>query len=231
MKINGIQKLTLLDFPQHVACTVFSAGCDLRCPFCHNAGLVRGGAPEAMTEEEFFAFLKKRTGTLDGVAFTGGEPLIQEGFVEFALRVRELGFAVKLDTNGTFPDRLRRAIDAGAVDYVAMDVKNSPGKYALTCGVKVDVARVSESAAMLISGDTDYEFRTTVVHGFHEAHDFELIGEWMSGAKRYFLQQFRDSGQLLGGGPVKMTPPSREEMECFADILRRTIPTVELRGV
>lgn len=232
MKINGLQKLTLLDFPGHVACTVFSAGCDLRCPFCHNASLVIGEAEEIMGEEEFFSFLSKRTGILDGVAFTGGEPLMQRGILDFAKRIREMGFAVKLDTNGTFPDRLRDMIDAGAVDYVAMDIKNSPAKYSRTVGVDVDgglFEKIRESAAMLISGgNVDYEFRTTVTAELHDKDDFLAIGEWIRGARRYYLQQFRDSGELLGGG---LSAPTPDAMAEFADIVRPYVGEVGLRGV
>ena len=229
MVINGLQKLTLLDFPGHVACTVFSAGCDLRCPFCHNASLVTGVSEPLMTEDEFFRFLDKRHGILDGVAFTGGEPLLQNDFVEFALRVKDMGYSVKLDTNGTLPSRLRAAIDAGAVDYVAMDIKNAPDKYPLSCGVNVNMDAVRESVAILMSGNVDCEFRTTVVREHHDAADFHAIGEWLRGADRYFLQQFRDSGELLGGGTL--SAPTREEMEEYASIMRGYVRSAELRGV
>lgn len=228
VKINGIQKLTLLDYPGHVACTVFSAGCNLRCPFCHNASLVIGAPEEVMGEEEFFSFLSKRRGILDGVALTGGEPLLQRDIVRFAERIKELGFGVKLDTNGTLPDRLREIIDAGVVDYVAMDIKNSPDKYALTAGADVDLEKICQSADILLSGAIEYEFRTTVTAELHGRDDFVAIGQWIEGGSRYYLQQFCDSGELIGSG---FTSPSAETMGVFADAVRPYVPAVMLRGV
>lgn len=228
MTINGIQKLTLLDFPGHVACTVFLAGCDLRCPFCHNASLVTGAPEAVMSEEQFFSFLDKRHGILDGVAITGGEPLLRRDIKDFMARIKSSGFGVKLDTNGTHPDVLAEVIDAGVVDYVAMDVKNSPEKYAATVGGMVDLGAVRRSVALLIGGRVEYEFRTTVVRELHTCGDIAAIGEWIAGAERYFLQQFRDSGEILGG---KFTSPTAEEMASFADAARPFVPSVALRGV
>ena len=233
MKINGLQKLTLLDYPGHVACTVFLSGCNWRCPFCHNASLAVGSAGDVMEEDEFFAFLSGRRRILDGVAITGGEPLLRPDIAGFAAKIKELGFKVKLDTNGTRPDRLREMIDSGVVDYVAMDIKNSPGKYPVTTGSAVndaagDLALVKESAAILMSGVVEYEFRTTVVHELHEKDDFIKIGEWLRGAEKYFLQQFRDSGEIISPG---LTSPTAEEMAAFADAVRPYIPSVFLRGV
>ena len=228
MKINGLQKLTLLDFPGRVACTVFTAGCNLRCPFCHNASLVVGAPEEIMSEEEFFAFLSKRRGILEGVALTGGEPLLDRDVVGFARRIKEMGFAVKLDTNGTLPDRLREIIDAGAVDYVAMDIKNSPEKYALTVGADVDLEKIRRSVEILLSGRVEYEFRTTVTAELHGRDDFVAIGSLIGGASKYYLQQFRDSGELIGTG---LTAPSAETMGDYADAVRPYVNAVMLRGV
>ena len=229
MVINGMQKLTLLDFPEHVACTVFLAGCDLRCPFCHNASLVTGAPEAVMSEEKFFSFLDKRRGVLDGVAITGGEPLLRHDIKEFALKIKERGFAVKLDTNGTHPDALADIIGAGAVDYVAMDIKNSPAKYAVTTGAEdIDLEAVRRSVGILLSGKVGYEFRTTVVHELHTADDIREIGRMIKGAGRYFLQQFRDSGEILGG---TFTSPAKEEMQEMADAVRPFVPSVALRGV
>ena len=230
MTINGLQKLTLLDFPGKVACTVFTAGCNMRCPFCHNASLVRGEAPPVMETEEFYAFLKKRTGILEGVAITGGEPLIQPGIGDFAKRVNELGFAVKLDTNGTQPEKLRAMIDEGLLDYVAMDIKNSREKYKETAGISGDalISRVSDSIEILLSCGIEYEFRTTVTRELHTPDDIADAAKWISGAERYYLQQFRDSGELLVGG---FTSPTKEEMEKMADAARPFVKTVALRGV
>ena len=229
MKLAGLQKLTLLDFPGHVACTVFTDGCDLRCPFCHNSDLV---LPErsvpALDEEEFFSFLRKRQGVLEGVCLTGGEPLLHPDAGDFLARVRELGFAVKLDTNGTFPDRLRDLVSRKLVDMVAMDIKNSPERYGETVGLPgLDLGPVRESVAFLLSGQVDYEFRTTVVAGLHDEASFASIGAWIHGAKCYALQVFRDSPEVLVPG---LAPCSREEMERFADLVRPHVGRVLLRG-
>ncbi|MBQ1368763.1 MAG: anaerobic ribonucleoside-triphosphate reductase activating protein, partial [Firmicutes bacterium] len=193
MKIHGLQKMTLLDFPGHVACTVFTGGCDMRCPFCHNYELVDGSAPPIMEEEELFAFLEKRRGLLDGVAFTGGEPCLQKNLPDLMKRVKQMGYSIKLDTNGNHPDMLRRMMEEGLLDYVAMDIKNSPDKYALTAGLcQIDMGPIRESVKMLMEGLVSYEFRTTCVAQFHEEEDFVKIGEWLEGAKAYFLQSFTD---------------------------------------
>ena len=230
MKIHGLQKMTLLDFPGRVACTVFLGGCDLRCPFCHNAELIDGTAPAVMEEEELLAFLKKRQGLLEGVAITGGEPLLRgQELTELLGKIRDLGYPVKLDTNGTHPDRLRALLDAGLVSYVAMDVKNSPEKYAVTCGMKaMDLSPVRESVSLLMEGRTDYEFRTTTIAELHDAESFRRIGEWIAGAKRYFLQKFTDRDTVPFEG---FHAPSDEEMKQYRDIVRATVPAAELRGV
>ena len=177
MKIHGLQKMTLLDFPGRVACTVFFGGCDMRCPYCHNAELLDGTAPAVMDDTELLAFLKKRQGLLDGVCFTGGEPLLQKDLPEFAAKVRDLGYPVKLDTNGNHPDRLEKMIREGLVQYVAMDIKNSPERYAETAGLRqMDLAPIRESVSLLMEGKTDYEFRTTVVAELHDDESFEQIG-------------------------------------------------------
>ena len=229
MKLAGLQKLTLLDFPGHVACTVFTAGCNLRCPFCHNSELVLPERkPALMDEEDFFSFLNKRQGILEGVCVTGGEPLLQQDIASFLRRIKELGFAVKLDTNGCFPGVLRSLVGDGLVDFVAMDIKNSPARYAETAGIpNFDLAPVRESVEFLLSGAVDYEFRTTVASQFHDEASFEEIAHWIAGAKRYALQEFKDSGDILTGG---LTPCSEEQMQVFLSILKPLIPGAFLRG-
>ena len=231
MFIAGMQKLTLLDYPGRVACTVFTAGCDLRCPFCHNASLALPGRPrDSMDEEEVLAFLSKRAGVLDGVAVTGGEPLLHRQLIGFLRRVKELGYAVKLDTNGTFPSRLREAVESGAVDRVAMDVTAAPENYPRVVGLPgFDIAPVRESAAYLMSCGVDYEFRTTAVKGLHTAADFESIAGWIAGAKEYYIQEFKDSGDLIAGAGLEgFTEP---EMAALADIVRPKVPSVKIRGI
>ena len=231
MKLHGLQKMTLLDFPGHVACTVFLGGCDFRCPFCHNFELVDGSWPPQMDDEAFFSFLKKRQGLLDGVAITGGEPCLYRDLPDFMRRIRSLGFAVKLDTNGNHPELLETILAEGLADYVAMDIKNSPAKYAATIGLPdtpFDTAAVSRSIALLMNSGIEYEFRTTVVEGFHEQADFERIGQWIAGAKHYYLQAFTDRDSVPFGG---LAAPSREAMEQFAETARQYLPDVQIRGM
>ena len=230
MRIQGLQKLTLLDFPERVACTVFFAGCNFRCPFCHNASLVVDIPPQAdVTEEEFFSFLKKRQGILDGVCITGGEPLLQPNIEEFIRKIKDLGFAVKLDTNGSFPEKLKVLVAKGLVDYVAMDIKNCPEAYGVTAGVQdLDVSSIIKSVSYLKEGHVPFEFRTTVVKGYHTKENFEKIGQWLQGTERYFLQNFVDSGDLIGKDTKGC---SEEEMKEFLATVREYVPTAEIRGI
>ncbi len=232
MKISGLLKLTALDYPEKLACTVFTAGCNLRCPFCHNASLVCGGSGEEIAEDEFFAFLKKRRGILDGVCITGGEPLLQSGIDEFMKKIKELGFLVKLDTNGAFPDKLSSLMDAHLVDYVAMDIKNCPEKYPLTCGADKPFneffAPFKESIDILLKGNVDYEFRTTVVSELHALSDIAKAGEAIKGADKWFLQCFKDSGDLLGSG---LSAPSNEVLDKMKVLALTFVKKCEIRGV
>lgn len=215
MLIGGFQKLTLLDFPGKVACILFTPGCNFRCPFCHNGGLVSHVDPSAfLTVGEVLSYLKKRVGLLDGIVVTGGEPLLQQGIEEFLSQVKSMGYAVKLDTNGTFPDRLKAIVEAGLVDYVAMDIKNSPEKYPLTAGCEsVSTEAISESIRYLLSGKVEYEFRTTVTAELHTPKDIAAIARQIRGAKRYFLQNFKDSGDLVGVGNSPVPAETLAEMQ------------------
>ena len=231
MRICGLQKLAMVDFPEKLAATVFTGGCNLRCPFCHNALLVNRleENPETHSTEEVLAFLKKRKGFLDGVVLSGGEPLLAAGAAEFLAAVKGLGFAVKLDTNGCYPDRLKEILDQGLVDYVAMDIKNSREKYAETVGIPgFDITPIEQSVRLLQSSGVDFEFRTTVVKEFHTAQDFVSIGQWLAGSPRYFLQQFVDSGYLVGTGCTAVEPL---ELQAFADLARPFFNLVEVRGL
>ena len=209
MRILGLQKLSLVDFPGKVAATVFTGGCDLRCPFCHNAPLVLPGrGTSALDAGGVLDFLASRRGLLDGVVLSGGAPLLQPAAADFLAEVKAMGFAVKLDTNGCHPDALADILDRRLADYVAMDIKNSLEKYPWTVGVPgFDTAPVERSARLLMEGPADYEFRTTLVRPFHEVGDMETIGRWLRGARRYYLQAFVDSGDLVGGGGAPQTPP------------------------
>ena len=230
MKLGGLQKMTLLDFPGRVACTVFTVGCNFRCPFCHNRSLVVSPAVPEFSQDDFFAFLRKRKGLLDGVAVTGGEPLLHPDMPAFLEKIRSLGFAVKLDTNGAFPDRLRAILEAGLADYVAMDVKNSPEKYEQTAGAAGLLPQVERSVALLLEGKTPFEFRTTLVDELHEASDFAAIGRWIAGAERYFIQGYVDSGDILGGGE-RFHAASSEKAKACLEAVRPFIPGAQLRGV
>ncbi len=230
MRIDGLQKMTLLDFPGKVACTVFTGGCNFRCPFCHNALLVTK-LPEKpdYTEDEILSFLEKRVGLLDGVAITGGEPLLNPDIADFIRKIRSMGYAVKLDTNGSFPERLKAIVSEGLVDYVAMDIKNRKEKYAETIGLKNhDLSKIEESVEFLKSGAVDYEFRTTVVKQFHTVEDIRAAAEWISGAKRYFLQNFVDSGELICEEVCGVDKETMLKMKsAAADFVSQT----EIRGI
>ena len=230
MKIAGFQKLTLLDFPGKTACTVFTWGCNLRCPFCHNAGLVTEPFEEALTTDELYAYLKKRAGLLDGVCITGGEPLLQPDLSDFILPIREMGYAVKLDTNGTNPEKLREFCESGLIDMVAMDIKNSPEKYAVTAGTeRISIDAVNRSVRYLMQqGKIPYEFRTTVVKQYHTAEDFAAIGKWIRGAEAYFLQCFQNTGHLIDSSLTGCTP---SEMRGFLEAVRQDVPNAALRGI
>lgn len=229
MKIHGLQKMTLLDYPGKVACTVFLGGCDFRCPFCHNSEILDMGAPAEMDDVSVLAFLEKRKGLLDGVAITGGEPLLRSDIFEFLSKIRALGYPVKLDTNGNHPKKLKEIVKAGLVEYVAMDVKNSPVRYAETVGLpSFDMTGIRESIDFLLDGAVDYEFRTTVVQELHDEQSFEEIGKLIRGAKRYFLQSFTDRDTVLFAG---LHAPSEENLQHYAEIMTQYVESVEIRGV
>lgn len=230
MYLCGLQKLSMVDYPGHLAATVFTGGCNLRCPFCHNAPLVtRLDETPEISEREVLDFLASRRRLLDGVVLSGGEPLIQPGAADFLRTVRDMGFLVKLDTNGCYPSALADILDRGLVDYVAMDIKNSRENYAATVGVlDFDLAPVDESIRLLKAGGVDYEFRTTVVREFHTAEDIRAIGRWVQGASRYFLQNFVDSGNLVGQGCHGLSPL---EMQALAEAASPFFGSVSLRGV
>ncbi len=231
MQISGLQKLTLLDYPGTVACTIFTAGCNFRCPFCHNAMLVLPEQIEeaSLSEDEVLSFLRKRQGVLEGVAVTGGEPLLHADMPQLLKKIKDLGYKIKLDTNGSNPKLLREIVQAGLVDRVAMDIKNSPESYPETVGCKVDMAAIEESKNFLLSGVIDYEFRTTVVKGIHTEESLVEAAKWIAGAKEYYLQQFKDSGNLIK--PDELSAFDEKEMHALADAVREFVPAVEVRGV
>lgn len=230
MQIHGFQKMTLLDFPGRVACTVFTGGCNLRCSFCHNALLVTELADsDIIPTESVLSYLEKRTKLLDGVAITGGEPLLQPDIASFIRKIKNMGYAVKLDTNGAYPAKLRDLVEEGLVDYVAMDVKNCKEKYGETVGIpNFDTSKVEESIKFLLSGKVDFEFRTTIVKEFHTVEDIKKLSEWIKGAPKYFLQNFTDSGNLIG---ENMHECSKETLLQMRSEASRYVQSCETRGV
>ena len=231
MLFAGLQKLTLLDYPQHTACTLFTQGCNLRCPYCHNASLLDAcRAPEnPILGDDVLLFLHKRRSTLDGVCITGGEPLMHEELPDFIMRVRNMGFLVKLDTNGFYPDRLRRLIDEGLLNMVAMDIKNSPEHYGKTVGIPhIDITPMRESAALLRENKIPFEFRTTLTDELHTEEDMLSIGQWLQGDASYFLQSYRETDNVLHKG---MHAPGREKLDRFVSVLRPYLPNTFIRGL
>ncbi len=220
--------MTLLDYPGRVACTIFLGGCNFRCPFCHNAGLVLGKNTESFSEEEILSYLEKRKGLLDGICITGGEPTLRPDLLDFIKKIKALGYAVKLDTNGSNPTLLKRLVKEGLIDYVAMDIKNCIRKYPETCGdMSLNLSPIKESIAFLLEGSIDYEFRTTIVKELHTIEDIETLSCEIKGAKRYFLQNFVDSGDLLSFGYSAHDPAVLKDM---LEAARKSIPETELRG-
>ncbi|NLV86532.1 MAG: anaerobic ribonucleoside-triphosphate reductase activating protein [Clostridiales bacterium] len=234
MRICGLIKLSLLDYPEKLAATVFTGGCNLRCPFCHNGSLVlHPENVEGISENELMDFLSSRIGKLEGVCITGGEPLLEPELESFIKKIRSLGFLIKLDTNGSFPDRLKNLMEKGLLDYVAMDIKNSPEKYAETVGIEgFDPAPIFKSAELLMGGNVPFEFRTTMVREMHKAEDIEKIGIALKGAPRFFIQNFEDSGDLIGfeGRSLELHGFSDSELEVFRGILAQYIDKVEIRN-
>lgn len=228
MLIKGMQKTTLLDYPSKIAATVFTGGCNFRCPFCHNASLVTRQDTATIPEEEVMTYLRKRSGILDGICITGGEPLLQKDIALFCKKVRDLGLLIKLDTNGSRPKELQYLIDEGLIDYIAIDVKNSKELYAKTCGISDFPTEVDESIKIIMSSGIPYEFRTTVVKELHTQESIESLCQWIRGADRYYLQGFIDSGDTIQQG---FSAYSAEEMIDLLEIAKRYIPTAELRGI
>ena len=230
MKICGLNKTTLLDYPGRVACTIFLGSCNFRCPFCQNSGLVvhPGQQPE-IAQEEILDFLKKRKGILDGVCISGGEPTLSEYLPDFLQKIKRLGYEIKLDTNGSRPYTVKSLVKDGLIDMAAMDIKACPDNYrSLTGLLYPDMDSIFETVRFLMTGSIDYEFRTTVVKELHSEKDFREIGQWLKGAKAYYLQAYRDSEEVLQPG---FSSYSLEELERFRSILQETIDLVEIRGI
>ena len=229
MKLCGLQKTTLLDYPGHVAATVFLGGCNFRCPFCHNSGLIGSDAKPLFTEDEILGFLQKRKGILEGLCVTGGEPTLQADLKAFLKKAKDLGYLIKLDTNGYQPEVLKNLVFQGLIDYVAMDIKGGRSNYEKAsgfCGIRIE--QVEKSAEFLMEGHVPWEFRTTVVKGIHGKEDFMDIGKWLKGPSLYFLQNYVESEEVLCPGYESF---SKSELEGFLGIVKPWIPNSALRGV
>ena len=244
MEIHGFNKTTLLDYPEHIAATVFTGGCNFRCPFCHNGELVLdSGCQPLIPEEEVLSYLKKRQGILQGVCVTGGEPALQKDLKEFLRKIKESGYPVKLDTNGYMPGVLWDLLQEKLVDYVAMDIKASRENYAAAAGLQhMDISRIEESISILKSSGIPYEFRTTVVKGIHRVEEFEDIGRWIAGCPAYYLQSYEENenclyrmiqtaGDTMDGNCGQFSAFSREELERMAELAQKYVEKVTLRGV
>lgn len=227
MNIQGFQKLTLLDFPGHMACTVFTGGCNLHCPFCHNAGLVNSPCEAKSQAYEVLEYLNKRRGILDAVCITGGEPTLQPDLEDYIRKIKALGYKVKLDTNGYLPKRLQDLIDKGLLDYVAMDIKSSQKNYHKAVGFDIDIEKINRSVDILKNSNIDFEFRTTTVKNIHTIEDFIEISKWIKGTKKYYLQKFVDSGNLLSDGCCAFNDT---EMQEILEAVKLNIPEAEIRG-
>lgn len=233
--IAGLQKMTLLDYPGKVACTVFLQGCNFRCPFCHNSSLLGKAEQQPIPVEELMSFLKKRQGLLDGVCVTGGEPTLHKDLPELLAQIKELGFFVKLDTNGYRPEILKDLARRNLVDYVAMDIKNCPARYGETAGIaQLDIAKIEESMRFLMEGSLDYEFRTTVVQEFHTVQDIAAIGQWFQKispehrVKKHFLQPYTDRDSVLCGG---LHAPKNEDLRDFVAEIAPCVHEAQIRGL
>ena len=243
MEIHGFIKTTLLDYPGHVAATVFTGGCNFRCPFCHNSDLVlQPHSGPFISEDDIFTHLKKRGKILDGVCISGGEPTLEADLEDFIKKIRALGYKVKLDTNGYFPDTLARLCEQGLLDYVAMDIKHTPEKYNTVCGMKhFDISRILSSVSYLKERCVSYEFRTTLVREFHDKEDMQRLGEWLCGANAYYLQPYKESENVLmyqipfsqnqaAHLPEKLHAHDRETLISFVNLLKPMISNTAIRG-
>lgn len=230
MNIYGYQKTTLLDYPGHVAATIFTGGCNFRCPFCHNSDLVLNPSFSArIPEEEIFNFLKKRKNVLSGICITGGEPTLQTDLSEFIKKIRSLGYNIKLDTNGYQPDVIADLLNQNLLDYIAMDIKAGLSNYSRVCGIsELNINQILKSISIIENSKIEYEFRTTVVSELHTKEDFYEISQMLSPKSFYFIQSFKDSGNILVPG---LSSCSLETLDEYLSIVKSNIPNSFLRGI
>lgn len=228
MNICGYQKTTLLDYPGHVAATIFTGGCNFRCPFCHNSDLLSKSVA-TISEEEIFSFLQKRKNILSGICITGGEPTLQLDLAEFIKKVRSLGYKIKLDTNGYHPEIISNLLDNNLINYIAMDIKAGFSNYSNVCGISnLNIESIKESISIIENSGIDYEFRTTVVKELHTEQDFFEIAEMISSKSLYFIQSFKDSGNILTSG---LSSCDLETLNHYLSIIQKKVPNSSLRGI
>ncbi|MFH1461314.1 MAG: anaerobic ribonucleoside-triphosphate reductase activating protein [Patescibacteria group bacterium] len=233
MLIGGLEKLSLIDYPGKLAAVVFTSGCNFRCPFCQNPELVnvrKIKKQPRIKEDAFFDFLKSRQGLLEGVCLTGGEPTIQTDLIDFVRKIKRLGFLVKLDTNGSNPEILKKLFQEKLLDFIAMDIKSSKERYSEAINQKIDFEKIQESIKLIKQSKIDYEFRTTLVPGLVDEGEIRKIGQWLKGAESFVLQQFRPE-KTLDPAYQKIKPYSQEKLKKLFEIVLPYFPKVELRGI
>lgn len=235
MLIQGVQKTTVVDYPGYVACTIFTRGCNYKCPYCHNPSLVIDDNNQSLSIEEVLTFLNKRKGLLDGVCISGGEPLLQPDLKEFIGKVKAMGYLIKLDTNGSLPDKLKELMDLGLLDYIAMDIKHTPDDYNRAIGMtQININGVNQSIKYLMESGVEYEFRTTVVKGIHEPKDFTYISHWISGAKAYYIQNYKQPESCVAdftNSNQHLESFTVDELECIKNHIKNNVPNVVLRNI
>lgn len=230
MKIGGLQKTSLLDYPEEVSAIIWTVGCNFSCPFCYNKDLVKGTIAE-ISEDEVLSFLDKRKNMLDGLVISGGEPFLQEDITSFCEKVKKLGYLIKIDTNGMFPEKLKELIDKKLVDYIAMDIKAPKKKYAELAGTKIDIENIQKSIDIIMQSDVDYEFKTTYVPGLLVKEDIVEIGKWLDGSEKYFLQQFKNNTPTLSSDLEKVKSYSKEELIDVLEEIKPFFKYCDIRGV
>jgi len=230
MKIGGLQKTSLQDYPEEVSSIIWTIGCNFSCPFCYNKDLVNGNIDE-IAEDEIFSFLEKRRNLIDGLVISGGEPFLQKDLKEFCKKVKKIGYKIKIDTNGSYPYKLKELIDEKLVDYIAMDVKAPKKKYESLTNVKTDIKKIEKSIEIIKNSDVDYEFRTTIVPNLLAKEDIFDIAKWLEGAKKFFLQQFRIEPSLISPNLSKVTPYSKEELIKILEVIKPCFEICEVRGI
>ena len=230
MKIGGIQKTSLLDYPDIISAIIWTVGCNFRCPFCYNKDIVFGNV-QLISENEVISFLEKRKGMLEGLVITGGEPLMHKDISDFCEKVKKMSYLIKIDTNGMYPEKLKDLIYKKLVDYVAMDIKAPKKKYEKLTNVKVSIKKIEESIKILKNSNIDYEFRTTFVPELLTKDDILEIAKWLKGSKRFYMQQFKQISPLISAKFQDVSPYSKEVLIDTFEGIRSYFDICEVRGI